>query len=145
MQTNLPKHARQFGYAGLLPQAICVMLMFTSPENSWFALAGGFAYAAAIFSFLGGVWWGQAIACNEQRLWIYAISVSPSLISVAAFMPWTLGWTWPGPSLITIGICLFASPLVDMAIGYKSGNWITLRWQLSIGLGVMTTGLGFLA
>lgn len=145
MPATLPKPARQFGYAGLLPQAICVMLMLTSPQNSWFALAGGFAYAAAIFSFLGGVWWGQAIANNEQRVWVYLIAVMPSLIAVTAFMPWMLGWEWPGPSIIAIGICLILSPVADMAIGHKSGDWITLRWRLSIGLGLLTIALGMLA
>jgi Protein of unknown function (DUF3429) len=145
MTAKLPKPARQFGYAGLLPQAICVMLMFTSPENSWFALAGGFAYAAAIFSFLGGVWWGQAVARNEQRIWIYMLAVMPSLISVAAFMPWTLRWLWPGPSLMLIGVCILVSPFIDSAAGYQQGDWLKLRWHLSLGLGILTTMLGWLA
>jgi hypothetical protein len=144
MPTQLPKPARQLGYAGLLPQAICVMLMFISPQNSWLALTGGFAYAALIFSFLGGVWWGQAIANNEQRLWVYLICIAPSLIAVTAFMPWTLGWEWPGPSLVILGLFLLLSPLADMMIKYQSGNWLKMRWHLSIGLGVMTVFLGWL-
>ena len=145
MPIKLPKPARQLGYAGLLPQAICVMLMFTSHQNSWLALAGGFAYAAIIFSFLGGIWWGQAIANSEQRLWIYIIAVAPSLIAVTAFMPWTLGWKWPGPSLIVLGLFLIASPFADVMIKYQSGNWLKMRWHLSIGLGAMTVCLGLLA
>ena len=49
-------------YAGLLPQIFCVAVILAGHEWRYAALAGGFAYAAAVFSFLGGVWRGQALA-----------------------------------------------------------------------------------
>ena len=54
--------ARRLGYAGLLPQIAALALFAGGGEWGWVALAAGFAYAALIFSFLGGVWWGQALA-----------------------------------------------------------------------------------
>ena len=39
-----------------------VTLVAIGHEYRFTALFMGFVYAAAIFSFLGGVWWGQAIA-----------------------------------------------------------------------------------
>jgi hypothetical protein len=49
-------------FGGLLPQIFCVAVIFADHEWRYAALAGGFAYAAVVFSFLGSVWWGQALA-----------------------------------------------------------------------------------
>jgi len=114
-------------------------------EWAFVALAGGFAYAAAIFSFLGGVWWGQAIASGKGGAGAYLVSVMPSLIAVALFLPWTFGWEWPGPALMYLGVLLALSPLVDRALGFAQSDFFSLRMQLSIGLGVLTLALGLVA
>lgn len=142
---SLPPIAEKLGYAGLLPQALAVLLVFGGGEWRWVALAAGFAYAALIFSFLGGIWWGQAVASYAAPKWIFAIAVLPSLIGLAAFMPWTVGWNWPGPSLIVLGAGLALSPLIDRSIAQNSKRWIALRWKLSVGLGALTLMLGLLA
>ncbi|MFW5633621.1 MAG: DUF3429 family protein, partial [Erythrobacter sp.] len=113
---TLTPAARWLGYAGLLPQVICLALALAEPApgaaagtgSGWgyAALAAGFAYAAAIFSFLGGVWWGQAIAHSCDRpvgAGAYLVAVLPSLIAVALFLPWLFGWEWPGPALLYLG------------------------------------------
>ena len=64
---SLTPAAIWLGYAGLLPQILCVALAGGGHEYAFTALAGGFAYAAAIFSFLGGVWWGQAITSDRAE------------------------------------------------------------------------------
>ena len=93
----LDGRARFLGYAGLLPQIFAVLLL--SDEGlRWTALAGGFGYAALIFSFLGGVWWGLGISNPHAPRWLYVAGVLPSLISLAAYLPWIFGWSWPGPS-----------------------------------------------
>ncbi|MFC4292269.1 DUF3429 domain-containing protein [Sphingorhabdus arenilitoris] len=137
--------AKLLGYAGLLPQLFCVVALLSNSQNSWFALSIGFGYAALIFSFLGGIWWGQAVATGDARPLPYIAAVLPSLISLAAYLPWTLGWGWPGPSLIIIGLCLIASPAADRQLFGINGDWMTLRWHLSLGLGVMTVFLGVFA
>ena len=142
---SLSKTARALGYAGLLPQILCVGLLATGHEWRYAALAGGFAYAAAVFSFLGGVWWGQGIASGRATAGAYALAVMPSLISVALFMPWSFGWEWPGPALLYLGALILGSPLIDRALGYARADFLQLRWHLSIGLGVLTIVLGFLA
>ncbi|WP_114522155.1 DUF3429 domain-containing protein [Altererythrobacter sp. ZODW24] len=142
---SLPEIAEKLGYAGLLPQVLAVWLVFGEGEWRWVALAGGLAYAALIFSFLGGVWWGQAVASPAAPKWAFAAAVLPSLIGLAAFMPWTVGWNWPGPSLIVLGFGLVASPLVDRALAPGGERWMALRWKLSLGLGVLTLILGILA
>ena len=142
---SLSPAARALGYAGLMPQIICIALILMGHEWRYSALAGGFAYAAAIFSFLGGVWWGQALASARATSGAYVIAVMPSLLTLALFLPWTFGWEWPGPALFYLGALIFGSPLIDRALGYAAPDFLRLRWHLSIGLGSLTIALGFLS
>lgn len=50
----LPASALWLGLAGLLPQILCLVLVFDN-QHRFSALAAGWLYAALIFSFLGGV------------------------------------------------------------------------------------------
>jgi Protein of unknown function (DUF3429) len=148
MTDILPRVALRFGFAGLLPQLIALFLVATDAEQRWSALAVGYAYAALIFSFLGGVWWGQALGMKTAPSWIYAAAVTPSLIALATYVPWVIGWTWPGPSLVVLGLCLILSPLVDQAIGRSVAlpeGWMRLRLMLSAGLGGLTLLLAWAA
>lgn len=142
---SLSPAARALGYAGLLPQILCIALILMGHEWRYSALAGGFAYAAAIFSFLGGVWWGQALASGRATSGAYVIAVMPSLLTLALFLPWTFGWEWPGPALFYLGALILGSPLIDRALGYAAPDFLRLRWHLSIGLGSLTIALGFLS
>lgn len=144
-EQSLTPAARWLGYSGLLPQLICVALAASGHEYAYTALAGGFGYAAAIFSFLGGVWWGQAIASGRGGAGAYGIAVMPSLLAVALFLPWSLGWDWPGPALMYLGALIALSPLVDRALGFARPDFFRLRVQLSVGLGALTIALGFVA
>ncbi|MFN4039325.1 MAG: DUF3429 domain-containing protein [Erythrobacter sp.] len=142
---SLSPAARALGYAGLLPQIICLGLVLIGHEWRYSALAGGFAYAAAIFSFLGGVWWGQAVQSGRATTGAYAVAVMPSLIAVLLFLPWTFGWEWPGPALMYLGALIALSPFVDRALGFAAPAFLRLRWHLSVGLGGLTIALGFTA
>lgn len=139
-QPALQRRARLLGYAGQLPQVLAVILL-ADPQTRWIAMAGGFGYAALIFSFLGGVWWGVGISNPQAPRWIYVAAVLPSLIGLAAYVPWIFGWPWPGPSLIVLGLCLLASPVVDREMALKlplPDGWVRLRSHLSVGLGLLT-------
>jgi hypothetical protein len=144
-QPSLSPVARALGYAGLLPQIICVTLVVSGHEWRYSALAGGFAYAAAIFSFLGGVWWGQAVQSGRATTGAYLIAVLPSLLAVALFLPWTFGWEWPGPALFYLGALIAGAPLIDRALGFAASDFLRLRWHLSLGLGGLTILMGILA
>jgi hypothetical protein len=144
-QISLTPAARVLGYAGLLPQVFCCAMILAGHEWRYAALAGGFAYAAAIFSFLGGVWWGQAVQSGRATTGAYVLAVMPSLLAVALFLPWSFGWEWPGPALFYLGALILASPLVDRALGYAAPDFLRLRWHLSVGLGTLTLLLGALA
>ena len=144
-QNSLTPAARLLGYSGLLPQILCIGLILIGHEWRYAALAGGFAYAAAIFSFLGGVWWGQALSSGRAGAGAYGIAVLPSLLAVALFLPWTFGWEWPGPALLYLGALILASPMIDRALGFAAPDFLRLRWHLSLGLGSLTIILGLLA
>ncbi|MFY8049006.1 MAG: DUF3429 domain-containing protein [Erythrobacter sp.] len=144
-QISLTPAARVLGYAGLLPQVFCCAMILAGHEWRYAALAGGFAYAAAIFSFLGGVWWGKAVQSGRATTGAYVLAVMPSLLAVALFLPWSFGWEWPGPALFYLGALILASPLVDRALGYAAPDFLRLRWHLSVGLGTLTLLLGALA
>ena len=142
---TLTPAARALGYAGLLPQMLCIGLIAIGHEWRYAALAGGFAYAAAIFSFLGGVWWGQAVQAGRAGAGAYLVAVMPSLLAVALFLPWTLGWEWPGPALLYLGALILASPLIDRALGFAAPDFMRLRVHLSMGLGALTIALGLMS
>ncbi|MEM1131868.1 MAG: DUF3429 domain-containing protein [Pseudomonadota bacterium] len=136
------------GYAGLLPQLACLVAVLMGGSAEWTAQAVAFGYAALIFSFLGGVWWGQAMVRPELPKWVFVVSVLPSLIALALWLPWVYGQPWPGPSMIALGGMLVATPLVDRSIGQSIAlppGWMRLRWHLSLGLGLVTFMIGVLS
>jgi hypothetical protein len=142
--TSLTPAARALGYAGLLPQIICIALVVFDTRYTYSAIYMGFVYPAVIFSFLGGVWWGQAIArLGDAKAGTYIVSVMPSLIAAALFIPQLEGWEWPGPAMLYLGAFVALSPLVDRALGYAARDFMRLRWHLSLGLGTLTIAMGF--
>lgn len=149
MFANIPNGPKIYGLAGLLPPAFLALCVLFGPVTwQWSALAIGYGYAALIFSFLGGFWWGLGVSRERAPSWIFAAAVAPSLIALATYVPWILGWSWPGPSMLLLGLCIGASPFVDERLGQQGymPKWmLQLRWLLSIGLGVLTLLLGFMA
>lgn len=138
-----PSLPRILGYAGLLPQAIAVGVMGFGPAEWHFsALSLAYAYPALILSFLGGMWWGLAAAkSSQQPAWMWLAAVTPSLVALATAAPWATGATWPGPSLVVLGISLLVSLWVDKRLsadGLAPLWWMSLRIPLSLGLGVLT-------
>jgi len=147
---TVPSLPRWLGLAGLLPQFACVGVLYAGPAD-WraAALAIAFAYAALILSFLGGTWWGLAAAAPAAQRrrtlgWLWIAAVTPSLVALAAFLPWALGWRWPEPSLVMLGAALLASLGVDIRLGALAPRWwMRLRVPLSLGLGLATLAAAF--
>ncbi|QKG70502.1 DUF3429 domain-containing protein [Erythrobacter mangrovi] len=142
---DIPGTPRLLGLAGLLPQLACVLILYLGPiELRYAAQAIAFGYAALIFSFLGGMWWGIAAAApaaeRRQALgWLWIAAVVPSLIALGAYLPWVFGKTWPEPSLVMLGAAILMSPAVDAKLGPLAPRWwMALRVPLSLGLGAMT-------
>jgi len=55
------------GVAGLLPSLAGVVLALVEPATRSVAAIVGGAYAALILSFLGGMWWMQALLRSDAR------------------------------------------------------------------------------
>ena len=147
----LPNAALIAGYAGLLPQVIAAAMLFSSDELRCIGLASAYGYAAFIFSFLGGIWWGFGVVARNDVApagSIFAAAVAPSLIAFLSYLPWIWGLDWPGPSMLLIGTCLMLSPLVDGWLQSQCdlpSGWMRMRWVLSLGLGGLTLALGLVA
>lgn len=136
----LPRFAFALGTAGLLPQLFALGVTF-DPGARLSGLAAGYLYAALIFSFLGGLWWGLAVARPGAPAWVYGASVAPSLIAFVTGVPWMIGGERPGVSLAALGFAILLSPLVDQrlaGLGLMARNMLRLRFVLSLGLGLLT-------
>jgi len=136
----LPKIAVLLGIAGLAPQVWALLATFREADR-YIGLAAGYFYAALIFSFLGGLWWGVAASRKDAPEWLYIAAVVPSLIAFATGIPWMTGAEWPGPSLGVLGIGIMGSVLVDRSLlkaGLIHRGVLHLRLGLSLGLGVLT-------
>lgn len=147
---QLPPPALWLGLAGILPQAAGVAAAVADPASRWAAGAAGCFYAAAILSFLSGIWWANALAAGERRAWPYILAVLPSLVAWAALLPWFQGLEWPGPSLVVLGLCLIVSPAADRLLERRGAaaarpGWLALRLILSLGLGGLTLALSALS
>lgn len=142
---DIPSLPRLLGLAGLVPQVACVAALYLGPAE-WHQAAReiAFGYAALLFSFLGGTWWGIAAAApaaeRRQALgWLWLAAVAPTLIATGTFLPWVFDSTWPEPSLVMLGGAILMSPAVDAKLGPLAPRWwMALRVPLSIGLGATT-------
>lgn len=148
---STPQPARFLGFAGLLPQIACLVAAWLGPpEWRWSALAIGWGYAALIFSFLGGLWWGLASGSPDEGRrapgWLWVAAVVPSLLALGTYVPWVFGKEWPGPSLLVLGVAIIFSILVDARlVTIRPSWWLSLRLPLSLGLGGATILLGLAA
>jgi hypothetical protein len=118
--------------------------MLASPESRWLAIAGACFYVAVILSFLGGLWWMAAMLSGLRQAGVYLIAVVPSLAAWMALLPWAAGWSWPGPSLVWLGLLVLASPLVDRALARQidfPAGWLKLRVAMASGLGLLTLAI----
>ncbi|WP_353205351.1 DUF3429 domain-containing protein [Sphingomonas sp.] len=144
---NPPLVPRWLGLAGLLPQlaAAAVVLSGDGPLH-FSALSMGYAYAALILSFLGGMWWGIAASQPDPPEWLWVAAIAPSLIALGSAVPWATGQPWPGPSLLILGVALVGALAVDLVLarrGLVPPWWMSLRVPLSLGLGGLTLALAF--
>lgn len=145
---DVPRYPRLLGLAGLLPQLACLLLAYLGPDD-WRDAARAFAaiYAALIFTFLGGTWWGIAAGAPaaERRgglAWLWIAAIVPSLIAAAALALWLSGQLPIEPVLVTLGAGLLMALGVDSRVGSLAPRWwLSLRVPLSVVLGVTTIAI----
>ncbi|MHA6719585.1 DUF3429 domain-containing protein [Sphingomonas sp. RS6] len=135
--------ARLLGYAGLLPLIAATIVSLAIADWRWAMLTGGFAYSALIFSFLGGLWWGQGVARVGAPRWIWGVAVMPSLIGWGLMIAERSGWQLE-MAMRVLGVAILMSPAVDFMLAGQwpmPRGWMALRLQLSTGLGLLTLAL----
>jgi Protein of unknown function (DUF3429) len=140
MEHKLPRLAFFLGLSGILPQLMAGAVLL-HPPHAAFGQFAAFLYAALIFSFLGGLWWGVAATNPTASRWLYCIAVMPSLIAFAAGLIWIARTGLPGQSLMIVGLGLLVAPFVDWQLdrrGLVPKGWLAMRIILSTGLGVLT-------
>ena len=145
----VPPWPRLLGLAGLLPQLAALAIAFLGPEE-WHELSRtiGALYAALIFTFLGGTWWGIAAGAPaaERRgglAWLWVAAVTPSLLALALIGALIGGMLPLEPVLVMLGAGLLVALGIDARLGSLSPRWwMQLRAPLSLILGAATIALG---
>lgn len=147
---DVPVLPRWLGLAGLVPQfGFVATLLAGPPEWREPAETAALVYAALIFAFLGGAWWGIAAAAPaaERRRtlgWLWMAAVAPSLIALACLLPPLVAGAASEPSLVMLGAAILMSPALDARLGPLAPRWwMALRVPLSIGLGAATLAAAF--
>ncbi|WP_454278557.1 DUF3429 domain-containing protein [Sphingomonas sp. Marseille-Q8236] len=144
----LPRAPLYWGVAGLLPGLLCIALASSEAGFILPVAMAGALYAALILSFLGGLWWMEALLRSEVRLWPYGVAVVPSLIGWAALLATVIADVPVSAALLILGAALLLTPLGDTRTGSvvrDMPGWGRLRLLLSFGLGAMSLILAALA
>jgi Protein of unknown function (DUF3429) len=140
MDHKLPRLAFLLGLSGLLPQIMAAAITL-HPPHAAFGQFAAFLYAALIFSFLGGLWWGIAAVNPAAPRWLYLAAVVPTLVAFGAGLLWIARTGSPAQSLMVVGAGLLLAPLVDWQLSRRRlvpEGWLKMRVILSAGLGILT-------
>ncbi|MFM1887152.1 MAG: hypothetical protein RL026_2309 [Pseudomonadota bacterium] len=136
---DLQPTLRILGYGGLLPFAGASAGVFLAPDEALRAtsLQALLVYAAVIASFLGALWWGQALCRTDlepaRRRGLLVSGVLPSLIA------WLAVLAGGGRGLAMLGVLLLLVWRTDerwaVPLAYPPA-WLRLRRELSVGAAV---------
>jgi hypothetical protein len=135
--------ARMLGFAGLLPQLLALLLTATRIDPALGAMVA-LGYAMLIVSFLGGIWWGFAMARQPAMA---VLAVIPTLAAFALVVARMAGFRadW---ALVAIAVVLMLTLVVDRMFleeGVAPPGWMGLRVPLTVGLAVLTIATGVAA
>lgn len=147
-EQRLSPFAYLLGWAGVLPQIMLLMFLIgRDPDLQEFSRVLSQAYAALIFSFLGGIWWGMAARVDgEPPRWLWFAAVFPALVAFVSFLPMAMGARDGALPHILLGSGLILSLWVDWrlcAYGIAPPGWMFLRLPLSVLLGALTITAAF--
>lgn len=142
---DLQPLSSRLGYLGLIPFVLLAAAAVFAPASlRVFASEALLAYGATILSFLGGIYWGLAIASpsapSARLLLFLGVGVTPQLLGWAALLlPGQMG-------LILTSIGLLALLIADRAAvkyGMAPLWFLHLRWPLSTAAAVTLLLGGF--
>ncbi|QMW24670.1 DUF3429 domain-containing protein [Sandaracinobacteroides saxicola] len=141
----MSRFAHALGVLGLAPAfaALAGFILAPDPEARAWAWQAGALYAALIFSFLGGSWWGFAVRAERAIApMLLTLAVLPTLAALALVMvmsPWML--------MLLGGLIIAILPIDRLFERTRLApeGWFALRLPLSLGLGTSTIALGLVA
>lgn len=148
-ERSLQPFSARLGYMGLVPfVSLAAATMFAPASLHDPASQALLAYGATILSFLGGIYWGLAIASPSARsahlLLFLGIGVAPQLLGWTALL--VSGQT--GFVLTATGLlALLVADRAAVSYGLAPAWFIGLRWPLSgaaaasLLLGAFSSGL----
>lgn len=148
-ERSLQPFSARLGYMGLVPfVSLAAATMFAPASLHDPASQALLAYGATILSFLGGIYWGLAIASPSARsahlLLFLGIGVAPQLFGWTALL--VSGQT--GFVLTATGlVALLVADRAAVSYGLAPAWFIGLRWPLSgaaaasLLLGAFSSGL----
>lgn len=139
-QERPPRLAVWLSIAGLLPPLAGLALAWHAPGAAWTGQMGVLLYASTVLAFIGGIWWGLALAgrAADRRALLLIAGVALQLSSLALVLragqtglPLALG----GTALLLLGTGLVE---LNLARGGAIGTgWLRLRLVLSAALALL--------
>lgn len=142
---DLQPLSARLGYLGLIPfVSLAAAAVFAPVSLRGFASEALLAYGATILSFLGGIYWGLAIASpavpSVRLLLFLGIGVTPQLLGWAALLlPGQAGFFLTAMGLLALLIADRAAVKYGMAPRW----FLNLRWPLSTAAAVALLLGGF--
>ena len=140
---SAPRLPALLGPAGLLPPVGALLVAVFAPVEWRFAgVTVAQFYAAAILSFLGGIWWGLAARADRAPDWLWLASVLPSLWATGALILLVFGWNDAALLILAAGVLL--ALFVDRRMrdeGLMPGWLWHLRVRLSVWLAALTAAM----
>lgn len=129
MPAEPPQLARRWGYAGLVPLVVSMLLIWlVRPElREWVAQCLA-SFAAVIVAFLGGVHWGLSMPIPSKGPRSFGWSAVPPLVAaIGMVMPFEAG-------LVVLGVMMLVCYGVDRKfyVAHGLAAWLTLRFRLSL-------------
>lgn len=126
--SGVPRVARQWAYAGLVPFVMSAALAWLVRADARpYVIHALSAYAGVVVALLAGVHWGLAMRRSEVHPRLFTAS---GLLTLGAWVGVVMR---PDAGLVFQGAMLIAGYLVDRKVYPATGlaAWMTLRFRLS--------------
>lgn len=135
-----PRMALWLSAAGLLPALAGLALARHAPGAAWTGQMGVLLYASSVLAFIGGLWWGLALAgrAGARRGLLLIAGVALQLASIVIVL--RAGQTGLPLALGGTALLLLGTGLVELSLaraGVIGTGWLRLRLVLSAALALV--------
>ena len=139
-QDSPPRLATTLSAAGLLPALAGLAFAAHAPGATWYGQLGVLLYAVTVLAFVGGLWWGLALAgrCGRKAPLMLIAGVALQLGALGLVLG--AGRTGLPTALGGTALLLLASGMVELNLtrgGVIGRGWLRVRLVLSAGLALI--------